>query len=213
MNQLKSQVESQEISFDILRPGDYQLAPVFDPSVFFTGNDPSDGTIGDDGTMIKQKLLDADFIIFSSPVYAHSVSSDFKRLIDRTASWMHIFRLLGKPSMSVVTASNNGFIQVQEYLEYYMGSLGMEIVESTIIRTSEIPDERYTTHVAGKIRDCLAPGHHPTIGDLAEVQFKYFQRHYRDLPDTLAEPRYWQEKGWFDVGSLQEYVDRTWGKM
>ena len=68
VNQLKSQVESQEISFDILRPGDYQLAPVFDPSVFFTGNDPSDGTIGDDGTMIKQKLLDADFIIFSSPV-------------------------------------------------------------------------------------------------------------------------------------------------
>ena len=47
---------------------------------FNTGKCPLD--LKDSGKLLKDSMIEADFIIFLSPVYAHNVSGDIKNIID-----------------------------------------------------------------------------------------------------------------------------------
>jgi putative NADPH-quinone reductase len=44
----------------------------------------------DDWKELNQKILEADVLVFASPVYFHHLTSDLKRLIDRFRSFIHI---------------------------------------------------------------------------------------------------------------------------
>lgn len=59
---------------------------------FNTGKCPLD--LKDSGKLLKDSMIEADFIIFLSPVYAHNVSGDIKNIIDRLSYWLHLFPLL-----------------------------------------------------------------------------------------------------------------------
>lgn len=80
--------------------------------------------IKDDIETIKEKMLMVSHIMLISPVYAHNVSSVMKNFIDRCSSWIHILKLLGKTSSSVVVTSSNGQMFVSEYLKKILELLG-----------------------------------------------------------------------------------------
>ncbi len=205
--QVASELDSDEYTTEILTPQDWKLYPVMDATVFLTGVDEADNLEGDHGVILKEKILNADLVVFGTPVYAHAVSSDIKLLIERISGWLHIFGLLGKPGISVVAASNNGFTGVQEYLEYVMDSLGMEVVEGVFLLDGEINYKDEVSRVCKAIVETLQPDHRPTVGRIAEQQFIHYQRTYKPLSRELAEPKYWESKGWFDCPSLQAYLD------
>ena len=103
--------------FEIITPNDYKLNPVSIGSKFFlTGKDDDDQK--DDGAWLKNEILECDFLIINSPVYSLNVSSDIKILIDRISPWSHIFRLLGKPGMTVTMGSGRGHLEVEAYLDH-----------------------------------------------------------------------------------------------
>lgn len=64
---------------------------------FNTGKCPLD--LKDSGKLLKDSMIEADFIIFLSPVYAHNVSGDIKNINGRLSYWLHLFPLLGKPGI------------------------------------------------------------------------------------------------------------------
>ncbi len=45
---------------------------------------------GDDWQDISEKILDADILVFASPIYFHHVSGQLKKLIDRFRSFVHV---------------------------------------------------------------------------------------------------------------------------
>lgn len=198
---------STEFFVEILTPNDWVLHPVLDSSVFMTGIDGSDNFEGDYGQVIKEKILSSDIVFFGSPVYSHAVSSDMKLLIERISGWLHIFRLLGKPCISIVAASSNGFMEVQEYLEYIMESLGMDVVESILLLDNKNNYEIEINNAYKAVLRATSPDYIPKVGRIAEQQFSYYKRTYKPLSRDLAEPKYWEDKGWFELSTLQEYLD------
>ena len=45
---------------------------------------------GDDWQDISRSILDADILVFASPIYFHHVSSQLKKIIDRFRSFVHV---------------------------------------------------------------------------------------------------------------------------
>lgn len=74
----------------------------------------------DDMSIVKNKLIDSDLIIFASPVYVHQITGCFKTFIDRIGYWTHTLKLTGKIGVSVALSDNNGNEFVIEYISKVM---------------------------------------------------------------------------------------------
>jgi len=78
----------------------------------------------DDMGMLKAKMLEADLVIFGSPVYTYAVSGQTKVFLDRLAAWYHTLRLAGKPALTVATTAGGGAEQVHHLLSLLLSALG-----------------------------------------------------------------------------------------
>jgi len=72
--------------------------------------------INDDMDSLLTKLVNADGIILSSPVYLRQVSGKMKTFIDRTCAWFHRPELTGKPILSITTTKGSGLNETLKYL-------------------------------------------------------------------------------------------------
>ncbi|KAF2955764.1 flavodoxin family protein [Marinitoga sp. 38H-ov] len=82
--------------------------------------------INDDVEKLKEKLINADGIIISSPVYLENISGVLKTFFDRNCKWVHRSDLIGKPVLLVSTTAGSGLNDVLDYLESVMISWGMK---------------------------------------------------------------------------------------
>ncbi|WP_067139624.1 flavodoxin family protein [Oceanivirga salmonicida] len=210
--ELSEILENSNMKTEIITPTEFNLLPVINGEMFLTGIDNCDNIENDNGNLIKRKLLEADFIIFSSPVYAHAVSSDMKLLIERISHWFHIFRLLGKRSISIVSTSNNGFIEVQEYLKYVMESLGMQVLESVVLLDDNTFNNISPRDIFNIIVDSFSQEYRPIVSKTTEKQFLYYKSVFLRASKDLAEPKYWKQNGMFKYRTLQDYVNYLWDK-
>lgn len=76
--------------------------------------------INDDMQDIYPKLLEADGIIFSSPVYFWSISSQAKALIDRCYAFRGGYVLRNKAAGTVITAERSGGTNTAEVFAKFM---------------------------------------------------------------------------------------------
>ena len=95
-----------------------------------------DGTciIADDFQGIRDKMGDADVIVFSTPVYFGDLSESAKRFLDRlrrTEAFSGCDTCYRKRFIGVAAAggSGNGAVRALSNLEYYFKRLGCEIVD------------------------------------------------------------------------------------
>jgi multimeric flavodoxin WrbA len=78
----------------------------------------------DDLADIKKAMLDCDMLILASPVYTNQVTAQMKAFCDRLFTWCHIYPLLGKYSLSVVTTGNDGLKEAGNFLEKMLATYG-----------------------------------------------------------------------------------------
>lgn len=78
----------------------------------------------DDLVEIKQKMISCDMLILASPVYTNQVTAQMKALCDRLFTWCHIYPLLGRYGLSVVTTGNDGHNETAEFLEKMLATYG-----------------------------------------------------------------------------------------
>jgi multimeric flavodoxin WrbA len=80
--------------------------------------------IKDDLEEIKIKMIECDMLILASPVYTNQVTAQMKAFFDRLFTWCHIFPLLGKYSLSIVTTGNDGHNETAAFLEKMLATYG-----------------------------------------------------------------------------------------
>lgn len=81
---------------------------------FKTGNciyDNKDGIIE-----IKNKLLGADIIVISTPIFIDNISGNLKTLFDRLSYWFHTMPLKGKKCILIISTYRTGINEVSNYL-------------------------------------------------------------------------------------------------
>lgn len=167
----------------------------------------------DDLYIIKEKLLKADGIIISSPVYAYQVTATLKRLIDRLSYLFHRQELVGKPTLIVVTTGGSGQKQVSKYLKMTVCGWGCNLIGSINVVSPFFfknekenlawgYDERYNKTITEKIEK------------LSEELIKYKEKISPPTPSfydifmfnclrsktftSRADHDFWKEKGWLD---------------
>jgi NAD(P)H-dependent FMN reductase len=104
----------------------------------------------DDWNEIAEKILDADVLVFASPVYFHHVTSGLKKLIDRFRSFIHVqiteTGLIHTPHVQwkkeivlILSMGSPDTIEAKpivELFEYIKEMMGTEIKLHTILGTT-----------------------------------------------------------------------------
>ncbi len=91
----------------------------------------------DDRAAIEQKLLKADGIILSSPVYVMNVSALMKNFMDRFAYTNHRLRFFGQKGLTVVNSGGSGLEEALKCMGIALG--GLNIVAKAGVGTPPWP--------------------------------------------------------------------------
>lgn len=157
---------------------------------------------------IKNNLLEADFIIFGSPVYMHNVSGGMKNFLDRIAYWTHIFALRGKNAMVIASASSNGTSLVSGYLENMLHFLGCPVVlKLNLLAYSGFKDERFAENTSIILDSLNTP---VLSNDVVEKNFKRLKivmEEIRKLDVNNFEVRYWEKHSFLSANFLSQIVE------
>ena len=169
---------------------------------FNTGKCPLD--LKDSGKLLKDSMIEADFIIFLSPVYAHNVSGDIKDIIARLSYWLHLFPLLGKPGIIVTTTDTNGHKPVEEYLEHTVCLWGIDIIlkENFYNTYSQQNIESRIEKIVNVINQ-MNFSKMPHFTSYQEAAFQNYKFAF-SLNKETEEHRYWEENGLFCADSMEE---------
>ena len=167
---------------------------------FDTGNCPLD--LKDSGKVLKQSMLDADIIIFLSPVYAHNVTGDIKNIIDRLSYWLHLFPLLGKPGIIITTTDTNGHIPVEDYLLHTICLWGIDIIykENFYNTYSQQDVEMRIKKIIEEIKH-IDFSDTPQFTSYQEAAFQNYKYAF-SLNKETKEYKYWEDNNFFSADSL-----------
>lgn len=170
----------------------------------------------DNMKILKEKLLEADIIIFGSGVFFHQVKSDMKLFIDRITSWAHVFKLAGKVGIPISTSGSNGNEHADLYLKKVMASLGMQIASSCTCTTeypNQLEDDCFIKNNVWKCAEIISE----YIDEKREVKssifhenlFKTFKNIYIEQEKYGSiEAKYWRENGYFECDNYYELIKK-----
>lgn len=204
---IANDLQSHFPEFEIVSPGDYTIKECIGcKSCFKYGICPLDEDKEDCAALLKEKLKSTDIIVVICPVYAHNVSSDLKRLIDRISYWLHFFGLLGKAFLIITTTATNGSEYVNRYLNKIFSCLGAcRLCVETFsyidtIETAENKLKKVVDHV-GKY---MAGEIEYQIKGIQNQLFIEYKKIFSLYPETNHEYQYWLKHGFFQCKTLQE---------
>lgn len=167
----------------------------------------------DDIPMIKECLLQADGVIFASPVYACQITGLLKRTLDRLSYLFHRQELVGKPALTVVTTGGGGQKETGKYLKMTACGWGCHLVGEIRIISPLFFDspkgqspwgynKKYHDIQIEKIRritkrleeDVSSGNHHvPSFYDIFMFQCLRSKTYV-----SKADYDFWEERGWLD---------------
>ncbi|MFN2108711.1 MAG: flavodoxin family protein [Anaerolineae bacterium] len=147
----------------------------------------------DDADEVLSKLVHADGIVLSAPVYLMNIPGKLKNLFDKTASWVHRPPMIGKPVLSVATTAGSGLKDVLKYLEkvaiqwgaFPTGKIARSIATQRPVSPREI--ERFVQHINAEPRD-----HNPGWNQLLFYQVQKVLA----LKVLTIDREYWVQQGW-----------------
>jgi len=204
-----------DIKFDLITAGDVNIQSCNGCwSCMNLGKCPQDKK--DDMAVLKQKMLDSDFIIWGSPVYAMHVSGQMKTFLDRLASWYHTFRLAGKPGITVSTTAGAGLEEVHAYLKLVLNAAGVKVISSlnsfgTLPGTLTDPEEALkSAHKAAyEIYPYLTGEKTIETDEGLEYSFQVNKNKVIYGVEVLgADYEYWKKKGMLEMDSFEDLLKK-----
>ncbi|WP_278462878.1 flavodoxin family protein [Thomasclavelia spiroformis] len=132
-------------------------------------------SILDDMSIVKNKLIESDLIIFASPVYVHQITGCFKTFIDRIGYWTHTMKLTGKIGVSVALSDSNGNEFVTEYISKVMQYLGISVISQIEVKVQGISQsalESIIRYESNKIKKAIDKKNFP----ITPLQELYYQK-------------------------------------
>ncbi len=170
----------------------------------------------DDMAILRQKMQEADVILWGSPVYAHQVSGQMKIFIDRISYWLHLLILAGKPGIVLTTTASTGFFEVLSYLTkimYYTGAKpvgGYNVYakfQGSFLNADEV--EEKSEKAAEVICNYLSGKKKLEANDLQETLFENLSKSIvQNKGEKPGEYEFWHKEGYFSYKSFQELLDK-----
>lgn len=165
----------------------------------------------DDLSIIREKLIEADGIVFATPVYAYQVPAPLKRIIDRMAFLFHRQELVGKPALVVVTSDGGGHKQVSKYMKMTVSGWACNLIGTVNIISPLYFKERKEDSAWGYNQD-----YHKKLSlQIEKLTHKFRERIEAQVIKTpsfydifmfnclrtktftsQADYNFWDEKGW-----------------
>jgi len=185
---------------------DVHIEPCKGCFVCFPKGEESCPSRNDDIAVIVQKMLDADGVIFASPVYSWNVSALMKTFIDRISYTGHRPRFAGKKAFFLVTTGMMGAGEVLKYMKKIAWAWGFECTGTVGLITPNGVVPRYRAEMNTKLlkksakrfstRLLRTTQRSPGIMDV--ILFHGGKGAISQL-ETLspADYHYWKSRGWF----------------
>ena len=201
------------VEFEYLWLKDVQLLPCKGCLACFTQGEERCPN-HDDASLIAQKMLDADGVIFATPVYGLSVTGPMKVFIDRFSYNFHRPRFFDKKALLLTTTGFIGHKDVTKYLYTVARIWGFEVAgKAALVTPIPLPDyrmrqnQRTVAQAAGEYVSSLKRTVRKKPG-LTDVIIFHGQRAAFSRLETLspADYRYWKEQGWLS-GSVHYFTN------
>lgn len=209
-----------DVEYEILNAGEYNIKSCRGcVECFLCGNCKLDKV--DNFDIIKKKIIEADLIILGSPVYAGTVSAQMKTFIDRLSYWAHLLILVGKPIVTVITASSNSLVQTNEYMKRVISHMGAEVITSIMctvdmppmLELNEFNDKTLPKHIM-LITDYINGEKNVKSTEFHENVFQYYKKLFSVPTDIeTSETKFWKESGYLECNTFQEVIDKTNKKL
>lgn len=178
----------------------------------------------DDRDILFQKMMNADGIIFATPVYSLQVTALLKNMLDRLAYVFHRPCFFHKLYMPIVTQGVYGVDGTIKYLDEVARFWGFRVCQGlglTVSLKDPLPEEtqKIQTEVqkaATRFYDLLT--HHkdpvPSIKDI--LMFRMVRSIHSRAAGMARDHEYYKEQGWFEsdyfydvkLGVLKRIVGR-----
>lgn len=172
--------------------------------------------------IIKEKMQDADCVIFASPVYAGMVSGDMKILIDRLSGWLHTMPLIGKTAVLLSTADSNHGDSAVSYMRQIVETMGAVVLcqknvfihHGPVLLGDMTGMEIVLAEIARRLKDGLEGAVKPTDAQetyfqMQSARYQRFHQFGKKYPAfRIAEEQIWESQGYFEVSSMAEMIER-----
>ena len=160
----------------------------------------------DDRDLVVNEMLDADGVIFASPVYVNHISALMKSFIDRIGYESHRPRFFGKQAMVMAVCGGFGADKAAGYLEDIVTTCGFSVVSKLELKasTKTAKETAQNRRKAAAAFDALVAGIESGQRNPPELQqvimFHMFKAISEAYPDRFpADRRYYQDKtGYYD---------------
>lgn len=173
----------------------------------------------DDRDMIIQKMLDADGVVFQSPVYVNNMTSLMKKFMERLGYEAHRPRFFGKPAMVMAVCGGFGADEANQYMDDIFSSFGFNVAAKPELRVATKSErEDSFNHVlvteafdalVSKIKDGKIDP--PTMRQL--VMFNIFKMLSELQPDYyVADNEYYKDKPDFPFEGSIEFLKTKMAK-
>ncbi|NMB55618.1 MAG: flavodoxin family protein [Leptolinea sp.] len=175
-------------------------------------NGESHCPLKDDTPLLQQKMLEADGVIFTSPVYALQISALLKKPFDHFAYLWHRPRFFGKYAMALASGGGQ-FKETLDYIKLNVTNWGFTFVAGIGIAHHEAlqpgrqaKQELDLQKTAEKFYAAVKSQKHPSPGLYELIRFRVWRINAKYLKESNpTDNAYWNEKGWFDAAY---YVER-----
>jgi len=157
--------------------------------------------IKDDLDSVQTRVLAGDLVILASPVFAANVSAQMKAFIDRSFVWAHTLRLLGKPSLTAMTAAYSDMSEPEAYLRSMaiaLGTLPMGGLRDHPF--APIDDQAFRARwgdLAARVVEVLNGSARPEPTPEHARTFEAMRGLALGIPGGFAKRR-WEANGWMD---------------
>lgn len=161
---------------------------------------------------LKKKMLNADMIVFATPIYAANVSVFMNVLFQRFSGWLHLMPLISRKAVLVTSSCGNGIGMVNSYMRNIVWGMGMRIasVLNVIAREKNELDSEYNADITEKsaklLSICFSENTAPELFNNGLE--KYFSSLKEQMLQSETENRYeyeyWEKSGLFGCDSFAE---------
>lgn len=155
--------------------------------------------IKDDAHLLLDKMLDADGIVFGSPVYIDHITGTLKVFLDRSTHFIHCQRLLGKYVGAVATAGGGPQQMVLDYIRHFFLVCGAQYVGgvSCVVPVTEEARKRGVEVGQALVEAIRKKTEFPRETEEILSRRDYFRRIIEfHKKEWSGEYEYWKEKGW-----------------
>ena len=158
--------------------------------------------VKDDMSALMQKIMEADGLVLSSPVYINGVTSQFKAFADRTNQWFHKPAPAGKPVLLVTTTAATGVKETIHFLEHFSTGFGAR-KGGSITRTNKTINTPAGEKELARFISLLEKDRKNYSPGMNEIVIFNVQK-VLALKSTGKDRQFWEEKNWIP---LRYYYD------